>query len=75
MSKEKYPSKRAYATGKLYKWLKKNGFYEEFKIECKRQNEGRGHKELSEAFTWYNSIRGYNFWNKVDLKIAEGEDW
>lgn len=68
--KEKYPVKRAYAVGKLYKFLKQKGIYKEFIKECKRQNEIKGQTEITEAFVWYRSELGVDYWLNVDREFT-----
>lgn len=64
---EKYPSKRGYAVGKLYKFLKERKLYKEFVAECKRQNKGtRGNTEISTAFVWCKSVHGTEHWKKIN---------
>jgi len=71
MSKnEKYPSKRGYAIGKLYKFLKERKLYKRFVEECKRQfPTNRGSKDLSEAFIWCKSEEGELYWKQINREF------
>lgn len=69
-SKEKYPVKRAYAIGKLYKFLKKKGIYDKFVKECKRQKAYKGNTEITRSFAWYNSELGADYWYNVDREFS-----
>ena len=76
---EKYPKKRAYAIGKLYKFLKEKGVYKQFvgyvKIENEiRRFELRGLKNINDlrgAFTWANTQEGSQFWYKLAKELDE----
>lgn len=70
---EKYPTKRAYATGKLYKFLKEKGVYKQFVDNCKKQRQSRNKKKgykdasgISSAFLWKETPEGYDFWNDIN---------
>lgn len=71
MSKpEKYPSKRGYAIGKLYEFLKEKGMYNKFVAECKRQRpKDRGNKEIYESFSWSKAEDGEQFWIQLDREF------
>lgn len=72
---EKYPTKRAYATGKLYKFLKEEGVYKQFVKNCKTQKKGKdliisgkGFKTahgIGSAFLWRETPEGYDFWDRL----------
>lgn len=69
---EKYPTKKAYATGKLYKFLKEKGVYKQFVENCKKQKakgkELRGYKTanaIGEAFIWEKTPEGNSFWANI----------
>lgn len=69
---EKYPSKRAYATGKLYKFLKERGVYKQFVYNCKKQrsesNVFKGYKGIEgicSAFIWKETPEGNEFWDNI----------
>lgn len=69
---EKYPTKRAYATGKLYKFLKEKGVYKQFVKNCKSQrvenNMSRGYKNahgIGSAFIWRETQEGHDFWDRM----------
>jgi len=75
MSKnEKYPSKRGYAIGKLYKFLKERKLYKRFVEECKKQVRGsRGNKDLSSAFIWCKSEEGEAYWKQINREFERTE--
>lgn len=66
---EKYPIKRAYAVGKLYKFLKQKGIYKEFVKECKRQITRKGQTEITKAIAWYKSELGIDYWLNIDREF------
>lgn len=75
---EKYPTKRAYATGKLYKFLKEKGVYKQFVENCKNQrkesNIFKGYKNafgIGSAFIWKETPEGYAFWDKISDEAWE----
>lgn len=68
-SNEKYPVKRAYAVGKLYKFLKQKGIYKEFVAECKKQKSIKANVELSGAIIWHNTKQGFNYWLKINIEF------
>lgn len=70
MRNEKYPSKRGYAVGKLYKFLKERNLYERFVKECKNQMpKHRGHTLLTESFTWTKTIEGHGYWKQLNREF------
>jgi hypothetical protein len=65
---EKYPKKRAYAVGKLYKFLKEKGVYKQFVHNCKKQKIEKGQKNLEnfkDGFLWAKTQEGFEFWEKL----------
>lgn len=79
---EKYPTKRAYATGKLYKFLKEKGVYKKFVNNVKTENKERKEQNLFEikglkksgdfmgAFTWMNTKEGNKFWYDLYMEFS-----
>ena len=66
---EKYPIKRAYAIGKLYKFLKEKGIYKEFSNECKMQYANKGNKTIDCSIAWYQTINGHDYWSKINREF------
>jgi len=62
---EKYPKKRAYAHPKLAKFLKEKGVYKRFVNNCKEQNKERFNTDISEAFVWFKTKEGSDYWNNL----------
>lgn len=67
---EKYPTKRAYATGKLYKFLKEKGIYKQFICNCDFKGN-KGKDGIAKAFSWRHSKEGDYFWYNVNKEWNE----
>jgi hypothetical protein len=71
---EKYPKKRAYATGKLYKFLKEKGVYKQFAYNCKKQKRKHGQKDANDFMHELYFVRtpeGHTFWYKLAEEFNE----
>lgn len=80
---ETYPTKRAYATGKLYKFLKEKGAYSKFVNNVIRKNkhyEERGYtiirglktaNDLLGAFGWEDTPEGNKYWSIIYKELSE----
>lgn len=65
---EKYPVKRAYAVGKLYKFLKEKGVYKQYASNCKIQGKTKGHKtydDFMKELYFYHTPEGHRFWHDL----------
>jgi len=74
---EKYPKKRAYAVGKLYKFLKEKGLYKRFAFYCKTNNRLKGQKnseDFEKGFLWHKTYEGFDFWHNVYLELLKKEN-
>lgn len=77
---EKYPIKRAYAVGKLYKFLKEKGVYKQFVKNAKSLNTmpetikgSKNSGDLLGAFTWASTEEGYEFWRLLHEEFWKKE--
>ena len=71
---EKYPTKRAYAIGKLYKFLKEKGVYKQYALNCKLQGRKKGHKTYRDFMQELHFVRtqeGHNFWYELAEEFNE----
>jgi len=69
---EKYPKKRAYAVGELYKFLKEKGVYKQYALNCKIQGRKKGHKnkhDLMQELYFKQTPVGHDFWYNLTTEF------
>lgn len=70
MSNEKYPTKRAYAVGKLYKFLHEKDIYKKYVKECKKQKAVKGRTQLFNSFIYSKTDDGHKYWSSIDREFV-----